>query len=104
MIQMIKNLFTKGPKTDLGELIRNGAIILDVRTPEEFRNGHLKGSVNIPLQQLRSSLTKIKKDKPVITCCASGMRSSSAKNILSSNGFSEVYNGGGWTNLREYIK
>ncbi len=104
MIALIKRLFQSGPRTDLGLLIRNGATILDVRTPEEFRSGHLKGAVNIPLLQLRSNMNKIKKDRPVITCCASGMRSSSAKNILQANGFSSVHNGGAWTNLRGAIK
>ena len=104
MIQMIKSIFRKGPETNLGELINNGATILDVRTPEEFKSGHLRGAVNIPLRQLNSSLSNIKKDKPVITCCASGMRSNSAKNMLLSSGFTEVYNGGGWMNLKRYVK
>jgi rhodanese-related sulfurtransferase len=44
-------------------------------------------------------LSRIRNDKPVITCCASGMRSASAKSILKSNGYSDVYNGGGWMSL-----
>jgi len=51
------------------------------------------------LQELSNNLKKIKKDKPVITCCASGMRSSSAKSILAGQGYT-VYNGGGWTSLQ----
>ncbi|MBL7937594.1 MAG: rhodanese-like domain-containing protein, partial [Bacteroidia bacterium] len=58
-----------------------------------------KGSVNIPLNELSSSINKIKKNVPIITCCASGMRSASAKSTLSSLGFKEVYNGGGWMSL-----
>ncbi|MCZ2222244.1 MAG: rhodanese-like domain-containing protein [Chitinophagales bacterium] len=103
MIQLIKNLFGLGPKTDYKELISKGAQIIDVRTKEEYRGGNIKGSVNIPLQNLSGNLSKIKKDKPVITCCASGMRSASAKSILKSNGFTEVYNGGGWMSLRNKI-
>ena len=100
MIAFIKKLLGIGPKVDLGELVKNGAIIVDVRTKQEYQNGHVKGSVNIPLNILESHLAKLKKDKPIITCCASGMRSASAKSILKSNGFEEVYNGGSWMNLR----
>jgi phage shock protein E len=74
-----------------------------VRTQEEFQNGHIKGSLNIPLQNLQNNFSKIKKDKPVITCCASGMRSASAKGMLQSKGFSEVHNGGGWMSLQKQI-
>lgn len=103
MIQLIKNIFGIGPKTDYKELVQSGAQIIDVRTKQEFQNGHIKGSINIPLQNLSNNLSKIKKDKPVITCCASGMRSASAKSILKSKGFSEVYNGGGWMSLQNKI-
>ncbi len=103
MIQLLKSLLGLGPKTDYKELISKGAQIIDVRTKDEYRGGCIKGSVNIPLQNLSGNLSKIKKDKPVITCCASGMRSASAKSILKSNGFTEVYNGGGWMSLRNKI-
>ncbi len=103
MIQLFKNLFGLGPKVDYKELLQRGAQIIDVRTKAEYQQGHIKGSVNIPLQNLTNNLSKIKKDKPLITCCASGMRSASAKNILKLNGFSEVHNGGGWMNLRNKI-
>lgn len=104
MLALLKNLFGLGPKTDYKELVKNGAQIIDVRTKSEFQSGHIKGSVNIPLQMLSASLAKIKKDKPVITCCASGMRSSSAKSILKSNGYIEVYNGGGWSSLQTKLR
>ena len=103
MIQLLKNIFGIGPKADLKELVKKGAQIIDVRTKGEFQGGHIRGSVNIPLQEIQGRLSKIKKDKPVITCCASGMRSASAKSILKSNGFSEVYNGGGWMSLQNKI-
>lgn len=104
MLALLKNLFGLGPKTDYKELVKNGAQIIDVRTKSEFQSGHIKGSVNIPLQMLSASLAKIKKYKPVITCCASGMRSSSAKSILKSNGYVEVYNGGGWSSLQTKLR
>jgi phage shock protein E len=104
MIQLLKGLFGIGPKADYRELLKNGATIIDVRTKGEYQGGHIKGSVNIPLDNLNNNLSKIKKDKPVITCCASGMRSASAKSILKSNGFSEVHNGGGWMSLQNKIR
>ncbi|MGD8426708.1 MAG: rhodanese-like domain-containing protein [Balneolaceae bacterium] len=84
-------------------LVEEGASIIDVRTPGEYRNGHLKGSVNIPLQELSNKLDTINRDQAIILCCASGSRSGSAKRILTSNGFNEVYNGGGWARLQEKI-
>ena len=104
MLQLIKNLFNPGPKADIGALIANGAVIIDVRTTGEYASGHVKGSVNIPLNALPMQMAKLKKDKAIITCCASGMRSGSAKSILKSNGFAEVHNGGSWFNLKKYEK
>lgn len=101
-MSFLKKLFG-GSSPDLKELVNNGAQIIDVRTPAEFQGGHIKGSVNIPLQVLEKNLNKINKDRPVITCCASGMRSGSAKSILSSKGYA-VYNGGGWSSLQSKLK
>jgi len=103
MLSAIRSLLGLGPKADYAELIKLGATIVDVRTKGEYQGGHIKGSVNIPLQGIEKSLARIKKDKPVIVCCASGMRSGSAKSILKSNGYTEVYNGGGWMSLQGKI-
>ncbi len=105
MIATIKRIFGMGPQADYASLVKKGATILDVRTKGEYQAGHIKGSVHIPLDTLTASLSKLKdKNKPVITCCASGMRSAQARNILTSNGFKEVYNGGGWNSLQSKIK
>lgn len=104
MIEKLKKLLGIGPKVDLGEVISRGAVIIDVRTTGEYAGGHIKGSVNIPLNVLQSQMGKLKKDKPIITCCASGMRSSSARSALLSQGFAEVHNGGSWYNLKRYEK
>lgn len=92
-----------GDAVDLAELARSGAQIVDVRTPEEFRGGHVKGSVNVPLADLDASLSRIRRDRPVITCCASGMRSASAKAILERHGYGPVFNGGGWSGLQRRL-
>ncbi|SER04548.1 Rhodanese-related sulfurtransferase [Hyunsoonleella jejuensis] len=79
------------------------AIIIDVRTIKEFKQGAISGSKNIPLQTIKSKIEDIKKyNKPVITCCASGMRSGSAASILKNNGI-EAINGGGWMSLNSKL-
>lgn len=104
MLNALKNLLGFGPKVDYSELVKQGAIILDVRSKVEYAGGHIKGSMNISVDQLQNNLGKLKdKNQPIITCCASGMRSASAKSILKSNGFLQVYNGGGWSSLRNKI-
>ena len=100
MLSFFKKLFGSAPAVDYDTLVKNGAQIVDVRTPGEYQSGHIRGSKNIPLQVLASKLNVLDKSKPVITCCASGMRSASAKSMLLQKGFSEVYNGGGWTSLQ----
>ena len=74
MLDTIKNMLGLGPKVDYKELIKNGAQIVDVRTKAEYQQGHIKGSINIPLNNLSNHYASLKKDKPVITCCASGVR------------------------------
>lgn len=103
VIQLIKKILGTGAVTDWKALIQNGAQIIDVRTPGEFQNGHIQGSVNIPLQDLSAYIPGMQKGKPVITCCASGMRSASAAALLRSRGLREVYNGGSWTGLQNKI-
>jgi len=103
MITMLKKLFGATPAPDFRDLMTRGAVIVDVRTRDEYRQGHLKGSLNIPLNTLSSEYKKLRADRPVITCCASGIRSAQARVILQSKGFTEVYNGGGWVSLRNKI-
>ncbi|MDX2190054.1 MAG: rhodanese-like domain-containing protein [Bacteroidota bacterium] len=105
MIDTIKNIIGLGPKVDYKDFVAKGAIIMDVRTKEEFAGGHIKGSINIPLHELNSHLNQFKdKEKTIITCCASGGRSGSAKGLLESKGYKHVYNGGGWYSLQSKIQ
>ena len=104
MFDSIKKLFGLGPSVNYADLAKQGAIILDVRSKGEYSGGHINGSMNISVDTLSSNLSKLKdKNKTIITCCASGMRSASAKNILKSNGYTNVYNGGGWSSLKSKI-
>ncbi len=103
MINRIKNLLGLGPKVDYAQLVKEGALIIDVRTKAEYQGGHIKGSQNIPLSNLSNHYSKLSKEKTIITCCASGTRSAQAKNMLKSNGYTEVHNGGGWSSLQNKI-
>lgn len=95
-------LFNRKDNIDFKKKISEGAIIIDVRTPEEYLRGHIKKSINIPLDKLEQSLDVLNdKEKTIITCCASGMRSERAKKILKKLEYSQVYNGGGWSSLNK---
>lgn len=98
---MLGKLFNSHKKS-IDSLLEDGGVIVDVRSKAEYAGGHLKNSINIPLDSLESNLGKLDKSQPVITCCASGMRSGSAKRLLKAKGFVEVVNGGGWTSLKKY--
>lgn len=96
---MLRTLFGIGPKVDIPQLLADGAVVIDVRTRQEYAGGHVKGSKNIPLDELLKSLPGIPKGKSVITCCASGMRSGSAAGTLRDHGF-DAHNGGPWTRVQ----
>ncbi|HVZ24566.1 MAG TPA: rhodanese-like domain-containing protein [Sediminibacterium sp.] len=104
MFDVLKSMLGIAPADNFAELIQKGAQIIDVRTEMEYKTGHIPGSVNIPLDRLAQQLGKLTKDKPFITCCASGMRSASARQLMRSNGFTEVYNGGGWASLQHKLR
>ncbi len=99
MLTFLKKLFG-GTPVNYKELISNGAIIADVRSASEYKEGHIPGSKNLPLDSIQKKVAELKKlNKPVITVCRSGARSGMAKNILKSAGI-DVYNGGPWTSLK----
>ena len=100
----ILDLLGFGNKTNtIQEYVDKGAIILDVRTIEEYIEGHIEGSKNIALQVINDNIEEIKKwDKPIIACCRSGMRSSQATSILKQNNI-DCINGGGWSSLQNKL-
>lgn len=79
------------------EIITNDEdyIILDVRTQDEYNEGHLDKALLIPVDDLEKVVDKLPKEKPIIVYCRSGVRSRKAAEILVENGFSEVYDMGG---------
>jgi rhodanese-related sulfurtransferase len=101
----IFNLFGGNTSTvSIEEYLQKEAIVIDVRTEQEFAEGHVQGSKNIPLNTIGAQIDAIKKiGKPVITCCRSGARSGSAASILKQNGVDAI-NGGPWGNVVNCIK
>jgi rhodanese-related sulfurtransferase len=74
------------------ELVARGAVLLDVRTPDEFGAEHLPGAVNIPLQQLALRVAEIgAQERTVVVYCRSGRRSAEATSLLRQRGFRDVH-------------
>ena len=87
------------------DALRRGAIVIDVRTPQEFDQGKVPGSINIPVDKIAANAARIKNmDRPVVFCCASGARSSNAATIMKQKGMKEVYNGGSWYDVIKILK
>ena len=103
MLEFLKKILGIGPTVDLKIMVKNGAVIVDVRSKGEYQSDHIPESINIPVEVIAGQLSRLPKGKPIITCCLSGMRSTSAKCILKSNVFEEVYNGGCWFGLQNKI-
>ena len=99
MLQVIKNRLRFRAKTNYSLLVKEGAVILDVRNNDEFSEGHIINALNIPVREIRDHLSKLDHYKPIICCCASGVRSAAAKTILESKGYRSVYDGGKWMEL-----
>lgn len=93
----------KTDNSQLSEIIKDGAFLVDVRTPAEFSAGSVREAVNIPLDKVQIQLSKFKDKKNIVVFCRSGNRSSQAKNILEQNGFQNVINGGTWENVHQLL-
>lgn len=104
MFGIFKNVFSLGNSDDLATLIKDGAYLVDVREPQEFADGSVKGAVNIALGTVQNQLAKFKDKKQIIVFCRSGNRSGQAKSILEQNGFKNVTNGGTWQNVNQFVK
>ena len=86
MLNFLKKLFTKDNSAML-QALEKGAVIIDVRNPGEFRQGHIQGSKNIPVNEIRSKVEMIRKwNKPVITVCLSGGRSAAVRSAGADDG------------------
>lgn len=85
--------------TDLNSALKYGAMLVDVRTPEEFEQGSVPGAVNIPLNTIKNRLDEFVGKKGILVFCRSGNRSRQAKGILEAAGITNVINGGTWQNV-----
>lgn len=103
-MSIFQKLFGGSRAADIQAIIQQGAFLVDVRTPGEYSEGHVNGSVNIPLNTILTQLTKFKNKTNIIVFCRSGARSSQAKSILEQNGYTNVVNGGTWHNVRKYVQ
>lgn len=82
--------------------IEKGAMLVDVRTPDEYRSGHIEGAKNIPLDQIKSKPEGLglEPEKEMVLYCRSGHRAGLAEAILEKHGFKKVYNAGGYSGLQ----
>lgn len=87
----------------LGKKIEQGAVILDVRTPSEYKTGHIEGSINLQLSRLHAAELPLDKTKTYITVCSHGLRSVKAMNLLKERGY-KVFNGGALADLESEIE
>lgn len=87
--------------TDARALVEQGAQLVDVRDPHEYRQGALPGAVNVPLPVIQQTLHQLDRDNPVLVYCATGRRSGMAKYLLEAHGFNEVHNIGSQAFLKD---
>ncbi|MBL4746227.1 MAG: rhodanese-like domain-containing protein [Flavobacteriaceae bacterium] len=98
-------VFGSDKENDQIELyLKEGAVIIDVRTVAEFDSGHVSGSENIVLDTIPDNIASIKAmNKKVIACCKSGGRSGQAMDFLKASGV-DCINGGPWQNVDKFVK
>lgn len=103
MLHILQNLFFKNDNSILKKMIQEGALLIDVRSQNEFVQGNAKGSVNIPLDQIENNLHQLRGKTNIIVFCRSGNRSGQAKLLLNKNGIDNVTNGGTWGNIQDIL-
>lgn len=92
-------------KTAIKDALRKNAVVIDVRTANEYDRGKVPGSVNIPVDRISSSIARIKGfERPIILVCSSGNRSGNALRILKENGVNDALNGGNWEQVVRLMK
>ena len=104
MLGVFKSLFADTKNQELLTAIRNGAFMVDVRTPAEFAADRVAGAINIPLDKIPHRLSQFNEKDMIVVFCKSGGRSAQAKDILEQRGFQNVINGGSRQKVRQHIK
>ena len=98
----LDNLFgTSHSEEELIQLIKDGAVLVDVRNPDEFAAGSVTGAINIPVDRIQQQASKLEKNDTIIVFCRTGNRSAQAKRLLEQKGFKKVINGGVWEEVQE---
>jgi rhodanese-related sulfurtransferase len=91
VFSFLRKLTAGTPSIDVAQLdalLAAGSVrVLDVREPAEFKSGHVRGAIHVPVRQLPDRLDKLKRDKPYAVICQSGSRSRGATNLLLDRGF-----------------
>ncbi len=106
---LLGNLLLRGgadKNIDIASLVKDGALIIDTRTPAEFAAGHIKGAINIPYDAIGKSIEGHEPlhSKPIIVYCHSGARSAAAKKSLEGIGYTRVVNGGGLHHMQQALR
>ena len=88
--------------SEVSKLLEQGAVLVDVRTEDEFESGHLERAVHLPYQNILDLPDRIEleKDTPIVVYCQSGRRSGIAKETLVEAGYTRVFNAGGYEGLK----
>jgi phage shock protein E len=87
----------------LSKAIQAGAVLVDVRTPEEYQEGSVRGAINIPLDSIKNHFDEFKQHSQIILFCRTGNRSGTAKRILETEGFRNILNGGPWDRVQKVL-
>lgn len=100
MFESLKSVFgASGVDAEAHARIERGAAVIDVRSPGEYASGHFRSAKNIPLDALAARARELSKKEPLVLYCRSGARSASAKRLLETLGFEDVYDAGGMHRL-----
>lgn len=94
---------SQSQNNELQTLLANGAFVVDVRSPEEFAEGHAAGSINIPIDVLPQNIDKFKGHEHIVVVCKSGGRAEQAKEFLAKQGITQVTNAGAWENVKSVL-
>lgn len=92
---------SQGEPEGAWKMINDGALLVDVRSPGEFKDGHLSGAKLIPVGEVASRIAEFgdDKDRQIVVYCKRGARAAKAESVLRENGFTNVFNGGGYSDL-----
>jgi len=89
-----------GGGAPIRQALREGGVIIDLRTPYEYDQGHIPHAINIPVDRIKANIGRIRSlNKPVILCCGTGSHCWEAATLLREAGITRVHNGGGWQSL-----